>query len=322
MPPPANVKVGACHASPIYLNASATVAKAGDLIAEAAKNGAQLVAFPEVFIPGFPLYAGTRAPVDHGTLFTDYCSASIYADGPEIALLRDKAKELGVCVSMGFSERSRHSSGSLWNSNVIISESGEILSHHRKLAPTFWEKLVWSSGDGYGLRVCDTEKAGRVGMLICGENTNPLARYSMMAQAEQIHLCSFPPAWPTARDGGYKNKTANATRAAAHSFEAKCFSAVCAAFLSKEMKEKVSAGDVEVAKILKKTPQASTQFFGPDAVQIGDELTDEEGIAYAEFDLAKCVEAKKLHDVVGGYQRYDVFDLRVTRKRDEPVEWR
>lgn len=205
---------------------------------------------------------------------------------------------------------------------MLISETGEVLSHHRKLVATYWEKLVWSAGDGYGLRVCDTERAGKVGMLICGENTNPLARYSMMAQAEEIHICSFPPAWPTAREGGYKNKTANATRAAAHSFEAKCFTVICSGYLDKNMKEKIAFGDAEVAKVLDKTPQASTQFFGPDAVQIGDELTDEEGIAYCEFDLSKCVEAKKLHDVVGGYNRYDVFDLKVTRKRDEPVEWR
>jgi len=184
------------------------------------------------------------------------------------------------------------------------------------------EKLVWSNGDGEGLRVCETQSAGRVGALICGENTNPLARFAMMAQQEQIHIACFPPAWPTKRKGGYQNRTANAVRAAAHSFEAKCFTVVCAAFFDNNTKRITAAGDEDAMEVLQNATQATTQFFGPDAVQIGDELCEEEGIAYAEVDLNKCIEEKQLHDVVGGYNRYDIFDLKITRKRDEPVEWR
>lgn len=188
--------------------------------------------------------------------------------------------------------------------------------------PTYWEKLIWSNGDGYGLRVCDTASAGKVGALICGENTNPLARYAMMAQGDQVHVASFPPAWPTKRKGGYQNRTANAVRSAAHSFEAKCFTVVCAAVLDEEAKKVITDQDPAAAEVLENAPQAVSQFFGPDAIQIGDELCEEEGIGYAECDLNKCIEAKQLHDVVGGYQRYDIFDLKITRKRDEPVEWR
>lgn len=181
---------------------------------------------------------------------------------------------------------------------------------------------MWSNGDGEGLRVCETERAGRVGALICGENTNPLARYSLMAQEEHIHIACFPPAWPTKRRGGYNNKSANAVRAAAHSFEAKCFTVVCAGFFDAETKRIVAAEDVPTAEALDAASQAITQFFGPDAAQLGDELSETEGIAYATVDLNKCIPGKQLHDVVGGYQRYDIFDLKVTRKRDEPVEWR
>ena len=167
----------------------------------------------------------------------------------------------------------------------------------------------------------ESDRAGRVGVLICGENTNPLARFSLMAQSEQIHIMCFPPAWPTKRKGGYKNKTANAVRAAGHAFEGKCFVILCAALLDKKTKEITAAGDNTVAEVLENASQAQTLFYAPDGTQLGDELCEDEGIAIAEFNLNECVEPKQLHDVVGGYQRYDVFELRVTRKRDEPVEW-
>jgi nitrilase len=316
------VKLAACHASPVFLHATATTEKVLRLVDEAASNGAHLVAFPESFIPGFPLWAGTGAPVDNEGLFQRFVEQSIYADGPEIAQIRQRAAEREVVVSLGFSERSRHSIGCVWNSNVVISETGEVLAHHRKMCPTYWEKLIWANGDGYGLRVCDTATAGKVGALICGENTNPLARYAMMAQGEQVHIACFPPAWPTKRTGGYPNRTANAVRSAAHSFEAKCFTVVCAAFLDEHTKKVVVERDAAAAEVLENASQATTQFFGPDAVQLGVELCETEGIEYAECNLSRCIEAKQLHDVVGGYPRYDVFDLKITRKRDEPVEWR
>jgi len=322
MGPLPTVKIAACHASPVFLDAEKTTEKALRLIDEAASNGANLVVFPESFIPGFPLFASTEAPVDHGDRFAEFVNQSIYADGSEIAALQSKAAEKRVVISMGFSERSRRSVGCVWNSNVIIGEEGKVLVHHRKLCPTYWEKLVWSNGDGHGLVVSETERAGRVGALICGENTNPLARFSMMAQQEQIHIASFPPAWPTKRKGGYKNKTANAVRGAAHSFEAKSFTVVASAFLGEDAKKAAAAGDEAAVEVLDNATQASTQFFGPDGVQIGDELCETEGIAYAVVDLNKCIEGKQLHDVVGGYNRFDVFDLKVDRRRLEPVHWR
>ena len=321
MGPLPKVKIAACHASPVFMDAEKTTDKALRLADEAASNSANLVVFPESYIPGFPLFAATEAPVDHGDRFVEFVHQSIYADGPEIAALQSKAAERRIAISMGFSERSRRSVGCVWNSNVVISEDGKVLVHHRKICPTYWEKLVWSNGDGHGLVVGETERAGRVGALICGENTNPLARFAMMAQQEQIHVASFPPAWPTKRDGGYKNRTANAVRGAAHSFEAKCFTVVVSAFLDEDTKKITSVGEQATMEVLNNATQASTQFFGPDGVQIGEELCEEEGIAYAEVDLNKCIEGKQLHDVVGGYNRFDVFDLKVDRRRLEPVHW-
>ena len=174
------VKVATVHAAPVFLDRAATTAKAISIIREAAKAGAGLIAFPETYVPAFPVWAALWAPIENHDLFVRMAEQSVLLHGPEIALLRSEAKSLGVTISMGISESSPASVGLIWNSNVLIGPTGEILNHHRKLVPTFYEKLIWAAGDGAGLRVVDTP-AGRVGNLICGENTNPLARYALMA---------------------------------------------------------------------------------------------------------------------------------------------
>jgi Carbon-nitrogen hydrolase len=130
------VKIAACHVSPVFLNSEKTTEKALRLTDEAASNGAHLVAFPESYIPGFPIWAGTGAPVDNPGLFARFVEASIYANGPEIAQIQTRCAERKVVVSIGFSERSHNSVGCLWNSNIMIGEDGKVLVHHRKICPT------------------------------------------------------------------------------------------------------------------------------------------------------------------------------------------
>ncbi len=224
---------------------------------------------------------------------------------------------------MGISESSSSSVGAMWNSNVLIGHDGSILNHHRKLVPTFYEKLVWASGDGAGLRVSQTQ-VGRVGNLICGENTNPLARYSLMAQSEQIHISSWPPMWPTRRPGNggnFNNVAANKIRASAHSFEAKAFGILAAGYMDKPMRDFLLARDPSVADIIDQTQRAASLFVDPTGETVGDFLQNEEGIAYAEFDLRQCIEPKQFHDVVGYYNRFDIFDVTVNRKRLTPASF-
>jgi nitrilase len=186
------VKVAAAHAASVYMNAPATVQKAVSIIEEASRSGAELISFPESFIPGFPVWAALWAPIYNHEWFKRMAQNSINVAGPEIAEIRAAARRCGVFVSMGFSESTEVSVGCLWNSVVLIADDGEIINHHRKLVPTFYEKMVWASGDGHGLKVSNT-RVGKIGALICGENTNPLARYSLAAQGEQIpNSCGWP----------------------------------------------------------------------------------------------------------------------------------
>lgn len=316
-------KVAAAHAAPVFLDAGRTVAKACALIREAANAGASLIAFPESFVPAFPVWAGVQAPIRNHEYFKRLAASSITVPGPEVELLRGAAREHGIVVSIGISERGPASVGCLWNSNLLIGDDGAILNHHRKLVPTFYEKLVWANGDGEGLRVSDT-RAGRVGMLICGENTNPLARYTLIAQGEQVHISSYPPVWPTrepGEKGRYDLASAIRIRAGAHSFEGKVFNVVASAFLDRASLDALSDLDASAQRTLRESPRGVSMVIGPSGEVIGDTLCEEEGVLYRDIDLADCVEPKQFHDIVGYYNRFDIFELSVRRRRTRPVSF-
>ena len=314
-------KAAAVHAAPVYLNREATLNKACDFIHEAAKQGAQFIAFPESFLPGFPVWAALWAPIENHSFFREMVANSILVGGPEMQRLQQAARTEGVFVSMGFTERNPASVGGMWNSNVLISDEGVLLNHHRKIVPTFYEKLIWSNGDGQGLKVIET-RLGKIGALICGENTNPLARYTLIAQSEEIHVSSWPPVWPTEKPAGAKRNydlaTAVRIRASAHAFEAKAFAVVSSGFLDKKTREVLVGRDQGVAEILDNTPRSVSMFVAPTGELMGEVLQDEEGILYADIDVSQCVEPKQFHDLSGAYNRFDIFDLRVNRRRLQP----
>jgi len=314
-------KICIAHSAPVYLDVNKTVDKMTSIIDEASRNGAQLVAFAEVFIPAFPIWCAIRPPTENHEFFKLLAQNSIYADGPEISTISEFAKKRKIMVSLGFNELSKNSVGCIWNSNIIIGKDGKILSHHRKITPTFYEKLVWAPGDGSGLKVRDTN-IGKIGMLICGENTNPLARYSLLAQGEQIHISTYPPVWPThypLTDTNYDLKSAIQIRAKGHSFEGKLFNLVCSGFLDKKTVDIVSAKNTGLASYLNEVPNGISMVTNPNGETISDILQNEEGLLYCEIDISECVVPKQYHDVVGGYQRFDIFELKINNTPQNPI---
>ncbi|KAH8689837.1 carbon-nitrogen hydrolase [Talaromyces proteolyticus] len=346
MPP---FRAAVCHVAPIFLSAKATTERAIELIHQAARNKANLVVFPESYIPAFPIWSSILPPTDNHDFFKRIAHESIYANGEEMRAIQAAARATNTIVSIGFSEKTRFSTATLYNSNMIISEKGEAVVHHRKLMPTFFEKLTWSPGDGYGLRVYESEQGyGKIGNLICGENTNPLARYTLMAQGEQVHISTWPAVWPTrvttaaasaghASPKNYDNVAANKTRAAAHCFEAKAFGILSASFLDHQTIDAIASGSKNpefVTEALGGAPRGPSMFLDPTGKQIESayvvdggekvetgQLTDREGILYADLDLDETIEGKQYHDVVGGYQRLDVFNLKVDRSRRDPISF-
>lgn len=188
------MKIAAVQAAPVFLDRGATTDKLIGLLREAAKNGAELVIFPEVFLSGYPIWL--RAPVvasnDEllGIGQLAYLKSAVTTEGPEIIAICDEARRLGVCVYVGIVERSA-SGGSVYASLVTIHPDHGVVNVHRKLKPTFHERLLWADGDGHGLKVQDW-KGLRVGGLNCYENWQPLARQALYDQGEQLHIATWP----------------------------------------------------------------------------------------------------------------------------------
>jgi aliphatic nitrilase len=316
--------VAAAHVAPVFLDTEKTVAKTCDLIEEAARNGAAMVAFPEAYISAFPLWSAVAAPIHNHEWFKRLAASSLRCPGPELERIAAVARRHGVVVSIGMNEGTADSVGCIWNTNILMGEDGTILNHHRKLVPTFWEKLTWANGDGAGLRVCET-RLGRVGVLICGENTNPLARFALMAQGEQVHVSTYPPVWPT-RDpqqgGNYDLASAIRIRAGAHSFEAKVFNIVSSGFMDGNVRDALATLGKDAIRVLDESPRAVSVVIGPTGEPVSDMLSDHEGLLYASIDTRACVEPKQFHDVVGYYNRFDVFKLTIDQTRQRPAVFR
>lgn len=316
-------KVAAAHVAPIYHDTEKTLDKACSVIAEAARAGVQVIAFPETYIPGFPSWSNVGAPTHTHDYFRKLTQEAIRLDGPEIAQLRTTARRHDIIVSMGFNEKSAFSSTCMWNSNILIGNDGAVLNHHRKLVPTFFEKLVWANGDGAGLRVVDTH-VGRIGALICGENSNPLARYTMIAQAEQLHISTYPaiaPMRPTAAAGGYDLEQAIRIRAAAHCFEAKVFNIVSSNFYDETFRRAMEPLGREVMELIENSPRSVSMILDPAGNILGETRCADEGLCIAEINYSEVAEMRRLHDVAGYYNRFDVFNLQVDRRPLDPIHF-
>lgn len=317
------VTVCAAHVTPVYMDASATVEKTCGLVAEAASRGAELIAFPESYVPGFPLWPAVSPPFRNHGLFERFVAQSIRVPGPEVFRLCQTAREAGVIVSIGISESTSASVGCIWNTNLLIGSDGSILNHHRKLVPTFFEKLIWANGDGSGIRVSETV-AGRVGMLICGENTNPLARYAMIAEGEQIHISSYPPVWPTHEprsNDAYDLSSAVRIRAGAHAFEAKAFNIVASSLVDEPTLDALVSIGEEGLEILRNSPRAPSMIINPHGTVIAETTSREDELLMADIDLQDCVVPKQFHDLSGYYNRFDIFGLKIDRTRRAPASY-
>ncbi|MDX9820450.1 MAG: carbon-nitrogen hydrolase family protein [Syntrophales bacterium] len=304
----------AVQAAPVYLNREATVDKACRLIREAGASGARLAAFGEVFVPGFPYWNYLDIPHKTRSWHLRLYEHSVDVPGPEVDRLCEAARGAHVNVVIGVNERSPISPGGIYNTNLIISSEGVLLGRHRKLVPTWAEKLTHTPGDGSGLKVYRTD-VGPLGTLACGENTNTLARFALLAQGELVHVANYP---STPYPEEYDLVEGIKLRAGAHSFEGKVFTVAVSMPITPEIVEMLCDSD-EKRRMLSRRPCAFSGIFGPDGRLMGDGLVDAEGIVYGEIDLQRCIAAKLRHDLIGHYNRFDVFDLRVNRRPIEPA---
>jgi nitrilase len=314
------VAVAAVQAAPVFLDREATLDKVEALVAEAAGSGAELVVFGESFVAGFPIWNGVLAPVDQHDLHERLVLESIAVPGPATQRLGFVARRYRVVLSIGVNERNPDSLGQIWNANLIFDKTGRLVNHRRKLVATWYERLTWSHGDGHDLKPVDLD-GWHLAALICGENTNTLARFALLAQGERLHVASYPPSWPFDQRVGepdYDLEDSIRIRTAAHSFEGKVFSVVAATALDDDAIAAVAQGDDRVEKLLTSNPTASL-IVGPRGQTISGPLLGSPGILYAELDLNDEIVLKQAHDIVGTYNRFDIFQLSVDTRRHQPL---
>jgi predicted amidohydrolase len=304
-------RAAAVQAAPVFLDREATVDKACALVAEAARRGANLIAFPEAFVPGYPYWIRLDNPFRTTRFFVELVKNAVEVPSPTTARLCEAAKSAGAYVVVGINERPAHTLGTLYNTNLVIDPDGRILLKHRKLMPTFAEKMVWGFGDGSTLRVLDTA-LGKLGTLICGENANPLARFALMAQGEQVHVANYP-ALPGGDPGGYDLGREIELRGAAHAFEAKVFNVVVSSVADASAIERLADSE-EKRRAMSGRCLGFTGIFAPGGRLCSDTVAPgEEGIVYADCDIEAVIVPKLRHDMAGHSARPDVFSLTVNR---------
>ena len=306
-------KAASVQTSPVFLDRKATVEKACLLMKEAASNGAKLIAFPEVYIPGYPYWIWLDVPSVNYPHFRKLFEEAVVVPGPDTEELCRGAREADIYVVMGINEKLSTQMGTMWNTNLIIDNEGNLLGKHRKLVPTFAEKMIWSRGDGSGLRVWETD-IGRIGTLACGNNTHCLYKYALIAQGEQIHIANYP-AFNVPGEGDQARW--NLIRTGATSLEGKLFNICSSSTVSPEMIDMLCGDDPKKRQWMEgcRAYCAVTDPLGNTLA----ELVDEEGVIYADIDIAEMITAKQFHDIVGHYTRMDVVSMNLCRKEDRSL---
>jgi len=301
-------KVAIVQAAPRFLNLEASLNQAIELISEAAELGVKLVVFGETWLPGYPAwldYCPDAALWNHEPtkeVFAQLRRNSLLIESPQTEALANAAREHGVVLVIGVNERVDHGpgNGTLYNTLLTFGSDGELLNHHRKLVPTFTERLVWGQGPGTGLKAVETS-VGRIGGLICWEHWMPLARQVLHDSGEHIHVA----VWPTVHD-------MHQLASRHYAFEGRCF------VLAAGLLMRVSDLPVQLRAIpeLADKPdhlllRGGSTIIGPNGQYVVDPVFDDERIIVADLNFEAIDKESMTLDVTGHYHRADLFELKV-----------
>lgn len=305
------MRVAAAQTAPVWGDAGATATKVCDWLAKAAEDDVDLVAFGETFLSGYPFWIastdGARFNAsDQKEAYAAYLDAAISTDGPELEAITEAVRRTGIFTYLGITERSA-SGGSVYASYVAIDPIHGIVSVHRKLTPTYEERLAWASGDGNGLRTHEF-KGFTVSGLNCWENWVPTIRHAMYAQGTTLYVASWP--------GSVRNTT-DLTRFIAQ--EGRCFVLSASSLLRPE--------DINDEFSLKKRAIESPGFgnnggsaiAAPDGTWVIEPVADEERLVVADIDPAIVRGERQNFDPAGHYFRSDVLKVTIDRTRLEPA---
>jgi len=282
------------------------------LTADAALGGASLVVFPETWLPGYPAWLDVCRDValwDHGPVkrvFARMAANSVVVAGDSGRAIGEIAREHRVTLVVGVTERVEAGvgRGTLYNSLLTFGPDGALLNHHRKLVPTFTERMVWGPGDAEGLGAVNTP-AGRVGGLICWEHWMPLARQAMHESGEDIHVA----VWPTAHE-------MHQVASRQYAFEGRCFVLAAGSLLrARDLPAELEPHPQRVAMPDQFILRGGSAIIGPDGAYLAGPVYDAPCMLHAELELGRVREESMSLDVAGHYHRPDCLELVVTRRR-------
>jgi nitrilase len=305
------VKVAAVQAASVFLDREGSTAKACRLIREAGRHGAQVIGFPEGFIPAHPIWYHHHPATSRiaNRLAVELFKNSVEIPGPEVEALCAAARAAGAYVVIGVCEKLPRTLGTMFNSQIFIAPDGTLMGKHQKIMPTVGERLVHTGGFGDTLRAFPAS-FGPMSGLICGENSNPLAVFAMTAEGSRIHVMSWPNHFPTSGDP-MRNRVAIDSQAFAQM--SKAFVVSACGTVDEDLIRKLEVGP-EGEKFLR-SPDCcgGSVIVGPNSRILAGPMGAEEGILYADCNIELSIHMKLRHDFAGHYNRPDIFQLQVNR---------
>lgn len=303
------VRAAAVQIAPDLASRAGTMERVLNAIAEAADRGAEFIVFPETFVPWYPYFSFVLPPIQQGPEHLRLYEEAVTVPSAETRAVAEAAKRRGVVVVLGVNERDH---GSLYNAQLIFDADGALKLKRRKITPTYHERMIWGQGDGAGLKVVETA-VGRVGALACWEHYNPLARYALMAQHEEIHASHFPGSLV----GPIFREQIEVTMRH-HALEAGCFVVNATGWLTEEQIASIHP-DPALQKGLR--DGCMTCIVSPEGRHLAEPLTTGEGMVIADLDMRLIAKRKRMMDSVGHYARPEllrlIHDARASVPREE-----
>ncbi len=301
------IRAAAAQIAPDLNGRDQTIEKVLNAVSEAADRGVALLVFPETFVPWYPYFSFVLPPVLSGREHLRLYQEAVVVPGPTTDAVAAASRRHGMVIVLGVNERDH---GSLYNTQLVFDADGALKLKRRKITPTFHERMIWGQGDGAGLQVVDTA-VGRVGALACWEHYNPLARYALMAQHEEIHVAQFPGSLVGPLFAEQIEVTIRH-----HALESGCFVVNATGWLTEEQIASVTP-DPGLQNALR--GGCMTAIISPEGRHLVPPLQQGEGLLIADLDFGLITKRKRMMDSVGHYARPELLSLTLDNRPALPM---